>query len=338
MKNSLLILSILLFFTACSPKISITTLQSSKVNNANIRQLAVVKFKNDAIGQTSSIEAQLANITFNQEPYFTLIQREELDLILKEKKLNDSALVDLDDLNDIRGLTQVKAFLMGEVVNSTMYKKVYFKRVQDFQRCLAYDKNKQCIQFPMILKRCQTNDYSVQTQIKVVEVITSDILFTQTYKENDTLSSCDGAFLPSKEQHNTYLANLIAKKISKDLAPHYQTKYVTLLDELDISVSDNQELQFENALALLKQERYVTANEILQQLNFETNEQSLVILYNLALSYEALNEIEKANKLYIKAEQKSLKIGVIEEISEAIVRTQKTMHEKELVKKLLNSN
>lgn len=339
MKNSLLLLFIVLFFVACTPKVAISTLQSSKVNNSSIRQLTVIKFKNDTIGQTSSIESQLANVTFNNEPYFTLIQRNNLELILNEKKLNDSALVDLENLNDIRGLTQVKTFLMGEVLNSTMNKKVYFKSEKNYQYCLEYNKSKQCIKYPIVLKRCQTNDYNVQTQIKVVEVITSDILYTQTYKETDSISQCDGInFLPSKEEHNAYLARLIAKRVSKDLAPHYVTRQVNLLDEPDVKLSKVQETQFENGLELLKQKRFETANTILQALNDQTNEQSFVILYNLALSYEALNEIKIAYQLYKQAEQISLSIGVVEEISEAILRTQKSLQEEEITNKLLNSN
>ncbi|PKN13918.1 MAG: hypothetical protein CVU67_08385, partial [Deltaproteobacteria bacterium HGW-Deltaproteobacteria-24] len=70
MKNTLLLFVLALFFTACTPKVSLQTLQAPKVTHPSIRQLAVMDFKNDTIGQASSIETLLAQVTFEQKPYF----------------------------------------------------------------------------------------------------------------------------------------------------------------------------------------------------------------------------------------------------------------------------
>ncbi|MFA6788428.1 MAG: CsgG/HfaB family protein [Arcobacteraceae bacterium] len=338
MKNGLLLLFITLFFTACAPKISIKSLHSSQLHNPNIRQLAVLNFKNDTIGQSSSVESLLSNLIIENKPYFTLVQRENLNLILNEKKLNDSALVEIDDLSNLRGLTEVKTFLLGDVIHSTMYQKVYYRTEKNYQQCLEYNKNKQCIRFPIVYTRCQTNDYSVQTQIKLVEIITSDILFSQTYTESDSITYCsmNSNYFPSKQEHNAYLAQLIAQRILKDIAPHYVTFKVALLEDLDIYTTKEVVQQFENALELLKQGRFDKAQGLLEDLNNKMHAESYVILYNLALCYEALNQIEHAHLLYQKAEDISLKKEIVEEISEAIVRTAKNIEEYKKANKLLN--
>lgn len=338
MKNTLFLLFITLFFTACAPKISIKSLHSSKLNNPNIKQLAVLNFKNDTVGQSSSIESLLSNLIIENKPYFTLVQRENLNLILNEKKLNDSALVEIDDLSNLRGLTEVKTFLFGEVIHSNMYQKVYYKTEHNYQQCLEYNKNKQCIRFPLVYTRCQTNDYSVQTQIKLVEIVSSDILFSQNYVENDSITYCNmnSNYFPSKQEHNAYLAQLIAQRILKDIAPHYVTFKVALLEELDIDTTKEVTKQFENSLELLSQGRFDKAQSLLEELNVKTRNESYVILYNLALCYEALNQIEQANVLYQKAEDISLRKEIVEEISEAIVRTTKNIEEYKKANKLLN--
>ncbi len=337
MKNTLLLFVLALFFTACTPKVSLQTLQAPKVTHPSIRQLAVMDFKNDTIGQASSIETLLAQVTFEQKPYFTLVQRKDLDLILNEKKLNDSALVELDNFDETRGLTQVKTLLQGEVLQSTLHQKVYFKSEKNYQHCLEYNKNKECIKFPVTLVRCQTNDYHVQTQIKIVEVISSDILFSKTYQERQSLSQCNnGAFLPSKQEYNTQLAQNIAQKILKDLAPHYVRIKVPILEDIDILLNKTQLQHFENALELLNQERFTVAKLLLEELNAQIEGISYVILYNLALCYEALHDVNRANTLYHEAELKSLKKGVIEEISNAIIRTDQTLKEEAKTNKLLN--
>lgn len=337
MRNSLLILFIVLFFTACASKITVKSLHSSKFSNPNIKQLSVLNFKNDSVGQASSIESLLSNLKIENKPYFTLVQRENLDLILNEKKLNDSALIEIDDLSNLRGLTEVKTFLFGEVLNSTLYQKVYYKTETNYQQCLEYNKNKQCIRFPLQYTRCQTNDYSVQTQIKLVEIVTSDIIFSQTYTQSDSITYCNmnSNYFPSKQEHNAYLAQLIAQDILKDIAPHYVTFRVTLLEDLDIDASNEIEQQFENSLTLLSQGRFEKAKELLENLNTQIKGQSYAILYNLALCYEALNEIQQANHLYQQAENVSLKKEIVEEISQAIVRTSKNIEEYEKVNKLI---
>jgi len=336
MKSTLLLFFLALIFTACTPKVSVQTLQAPKITHPSIRQLAVMDFKNDTISQASSIETLLANVTFEQKPYFTLVQRKDLDLILNEKKLNDSALVELDNFDETRGLTQVKTLLQGEVLQSTLHQKVYFKSEKNYQHCLEYNKNKECIKFPITLVRCQTNDYHVQTQIKVVEVISSNILFLQTYQEKQSLSQCNnGVFLPSKQEYNTQLAQRIAQKVLKDLAPNYITIKVSVLEKIDITLSKPQLQHFENALELLSQERFTAAKTLLEELNTQTKALSYVILYNLALCYEALHDVIRANNLYHEAEIKSLNSGVIEEISNAIIRTDKTLKEEARTSKLI---
>lgn len=337
MKNILLLLLLSLFFTACSPKVTIQTLQAPKITHSSIRQLAVMDFKNDTIGQAASIEAHLAQVRFDEKPYFTLIQRKDLDLILNEKKLNDSALVELDNFDDTLGLTQAKTLLQGEVLQSNVHKQIYFKSEKNYQSCLEYNKNKECIRFPIKLIRCQNNDYHVQTQIKIVEVVSSDILFIETYNEHKTLSQCHNShLLPSKQEYNTQLAQRIAQRVLKDLAPYYKTMKVSVLEDVDIDLTKIQKQHFENALELLDQERFSAAKLLLETLNHETKGISYVILYNLALTYEALQDITLAHTLYQEAEIKSLSYGIIEEISNAIIRTEKALVEINKTNKLID--
>ncbi|MFA7083553.1 MAG: CsgG/HfaB family protein [Arcobacteraceae bacterium] len=337
MRKLLFLFGVLLLFSGCSSKITLDVLRASKVNNPSIKQLAIMNFKNDTIGQASSIESQLSSLILHEKPYFTLVQRSDLNILLEEKKLNDSALVDLDNINDFRGLTQVKTFLMGEVLQSTLHKNVYFKSEKNYQHCLEYNKNKECIRFPVRLIRCQTNDYMVQTQIKAVEVVSSNILYSQTYTQTDSITQCDDVnYLPTKEEHNHYLGQLIAQKILKDLAPHYVQIKVSLLEDVEIPLSKTQEQFFKNALTLLTQNRYEQAKTLLEDLNEQTQEQSYVILYNLALCYETLHSIDLAFKTYEMAEKQTLNKEVVKEISEALTRVKQVLLEKEKINKLIH--
>lgn len=111
---------------------------------------------------------------------------------------------------------------------------------------------------------------------------------------------------------------------------------VSVLEDVDIDLTKIQKQHFENALELLDQERFSAAKLLLETLNHETKGISYVILYNLALTYEALQDITLAHTLYQEAEIKSLSYGIIEEISNAIIRTEKAVVEINKTNKLID--
>lgn len=336
MKKSLLFLSLLLFFTGCAPKVTITSLQSSKVDNPSSRQLSVLEFKQDKIGQRASIIAELSKLKIENKPYFTLVERDNLKEILKEKRLNDSALVDIKDFSSIKGLTQVKAFLTGEVLHSRVQRRHYNKIVNNYNRCAQYNKDKECIRYSKIFMHCQTNTYSVLTQIKLTEAESAHVIFSERYLEEETQSACGSqrTLLDSKSTRNAVLAQKIAQRVLKDIAPSYMTFSVTLLEDLDKELTTSQENRFANALKMLENSHYKKAQELLMQLHYEVP-QSFVILYNLGITFEALNNLNEALKLYIQAEELAIKKEVREEISEAILRTKHNQNERNKVKNLI---
>lgn len=336
MKKSLLFLSFLLFFTGCAQKVTITSLQSSKVNNPSSRQLSVLEFIQDNVGQRASIISELAKLKIEGQPYFTLVERDNLEAILKEKRLNDSALVDIKDFSTIKGLTQITAFLTGEVIHSRMQRRHYNKVVNNYNRCAQYNKDKECIRYAKIFMHCQNNTYSVLTQIKLTEVESAQVIFSERYLEEDSQSACgsERTLLDSKSTRNAVLAQRIAKRVLKDIAPSYRTFSVILLEEMDQEMTTSQENRFENALKMLQNNHYSKAQELLMQLHREIPN-SYVVLYNLALSYEALNEFEKAMDFYTQAEKFAMEDELPEEIPDAILRIKHNQNERNKVKNLI---
>lgn len=330
-KSLLLVLSLgwVLFFTGCAPKVKIQSLHSSQVASPSSKQLAIFPFKNDKVSQSSSIAAVFSQHTIYNKPYFQLVERENLQKLLAEKRLNDSALVDIEDFSSIKGLTQAKSFLFGEVQNSSLKKHVYTQVVNNYNRCVQYNKENTCIRYAKIFRQCQTNTYSLLTYIKLVEVESAHVLFSKNYQEDKTIEACGNSRvqLPSKTETNTLLAQKIALHVLKDIAPTYIALTIPLLDDLDVDLNDKEEQDFENALTLLQNKRFEISQELLHSLNQKTAYNSYVILYNLGITYEAMNQLEKALELYKKAEYLSLKEEVLEEISQAILRVTHNLNE-----------
>ena len=163
-------------------------------------------------------------------------------------------------------------------------------------------------------------------------------MFTDTYRESSEHAQCDdqSTVLPSKQDENTKLAGKIAQKLMVDIAPSYVYFWVTLLEDPDLEYNDMQKKLLENSLVMIDQKRIEKANELLKKLNQSLGGQSYVALYNLAITEEALGNVEEALKLLQMAENTAMNLGEInEEISTAITRTKKNLAELEKANKQL---
>lgn len=340
MKNILtfsIIIIIALFINGCSQKTQIKAIKSGKILDNNIKYIGVSNFKNDNVSQSSQIDSAISSVSINGKKYFNLVDRKNIKKVMSEKRLNDSGLVDLVNSNSSTGLTQMKSLVTGDInINSISTLKFQEERT-DFTTCIESYKKKgktYCKKYKKYQVNCQTNQYNLQTKIKIIKIEYSSTLFAKTYKTKSNYTHCsdDKNILPNKRTENTRLAGIIANKLILDIAPSYIYFNVTLLDDVDIELNDKQKHIFKNALTMIKQKRIKKANQMLSKLNNQLNQKSFVVLYDLAITYESLGDIQKAYQLLEKAENISLESGdMIEEISIAIKRVKKNIVEKQKV-------
>lgn len=322
-----------LLFTSCSQKVTIKAIKAPKVLDKAIKNISISRFKNDNISQRSQISSEIYHIKINNQSYFNLINRNNLDEILKENKLNDSGLVNINADNTI-SLEQSEVLLKGEVLISDLSSNYFREKRVDYNSCIkvSIDKkgNKYCSQYRKYNVRCQTNTYTVNTEIELIKITSSKVLFLKNYEEKTTYSKCfdQSYILPSKQSENSKLAKLIAKRIIKDIAPSYEYFSATLLDSPDINYTKENENLLENALTLIENNRIEKASLLLNILNNNTHYKSYVSLYNYALTREVLGELELALKYYKQAEDISIKNDMNDEIFKAILRVENSLKEK----------
>ena len=332
------ILTISTLFIACSSKINVKAIKASKINDNSVRNITVTNFQNDTIYQSEQIDSALGNVIIDGKKYFTLIDRKNINIILKEKELNDSGLVDFVNQNQEEGLKEVKSILTGKVILNDLSSSSYYENRTNYNKCIkSYHKNgkKYCSKYFKYTVSCKANLYSVKTKIKILKVSNSKIIFTNTYLKSKKYTHCmdDKNILPSKNKINTKLANLISSDIIHDIAPSYINFKVKLLDSIDIDITSNQKNKFKIAIKMIELNRIKKANKILKDLNTQLNSKSVVILYDLAITYESLGNLNIAYNLLKRAEDIAIsKSNVIEEISIAIKRIETNIKEKHKAK------
>jgi hypothetical protein len=326
-------------FVGCSQKIQIKAIKSAKVNDSFIKNIGVSSFKNDYISQASQIDSAISNVIIDGKKYFNLIDRKYIYQVISEKKLNDSGLVDLINDNNSEGLSQMEVLLVGEVNLDTVSSSKFVEERTDYTTCKKQYTNKgktYCIQYRNYNISCKANLYNVKTKIKLIKISNATTIFANTYDETITYKHCldDKNILPNKKKVNSDLAQKIANRVIKDIAPYYVYFEVSLLDDIDIQLKDKEAKLFDNALTLIrKHKRIRKANEILTKLNNRLKGRSYVTLYNLSITEESLGNLDKAYNLIKKAENIALKKDkIIKEIIIAIKRIENSIEERKKVK------
>ena len=308
----LLILSAFIL-TACTPKITVKSLHPSSMPNEKLHVLHIEEFENDQIEQRLKVEEELSNITIKQKRIF---------------KLKDNAI-------------NVDAIITGKVLESSLNYDIYYKKSHE-KKCRVYKYNEtkkinECISYHYKIIPCEERDYKVRTQIRVLEPKNETILFSKIYKETKHVNECFNeynyafrSFHRDKYEVNTKLASYIAKDILNDISPHYEYYKLEIIKDLNenLKYTSLQEDRFKNSVKQIEDKQLLLAQNNLFKLNREFKNKSWEVLYNLAITYEALYNLEKAKNYYIMAFEEAIKEEDKTFINYSIKRVQNNLEQK----------
>ncbi len=325
---------LLLIFSGCTPKISIKTLQAPQIINPNTKKMAVIPFENDTIGQTQAIINELNSIYIDGIKYYTLLDQSSIDTLIQEKKLGN-----VDSFRVYSGSTQAKSILIGKVLEQNISYYNYVKEDIDYDYCIKFEHTKdrdkrnerKCVKYATFYIPCTKQTYDVTTNIQVINIEDSSILFSKNYTSQDSYSTCQDVryVLPNPNRVFSKLTNKIAQNFMSDITPTHRYISIETIDSLDIKATKPQEQQFEKAIDAIENNNIPFAKDILDQLNIELSNSSATVLYNLGLCYEALGDKDTANSIYTLAMHKSIEYNSI--IDQAVKRTADQLYlEKEI--------
>ena len=310
----LILLFTLVLISGCTPKITVKSLHPSQMPNEKLHVLHIEEFENDKLHQKEKIEEKLSNIVINQKKVFKL----------KDNHLN------------------IDAIITGKVLESTLNYDVYYKKSLD-KRCRVYKYNEktkkdECISYYYKHIPCENRDYKVRTQIKVLSAKDEIVLFSKIYEKTKHVNECYEhynyalrSFHRDKYEVNTKLASKIADEILNDISPHYRYYDLEIIKDLDnknLKFTQKQEDRFKNSAKQIEDRQLLLAQNNLFKLNREFKNKSWEVLYNIALTYEATNYLEKAKNYYIMAFKQAIEDDNKALINNSIKRVQRNLEEK----------
>ena len=313
--NIFILALISVFISACSTKrLTIKSLHPSKIEKEKIYTIRVDRFYRDDVNQTISLEDRIENKVIDGKRIFKL-QNTDFG---------------------------TDAIVTGDVLNSSIRYDTYYRTEVDYSRCRYYryderNRSRHCMEYVIRQIPCENREYNVTTNINIIKPITKEVLFSKTYDKSSFENVCFDTPFPFYRttanifRMNSQIADKISQDIVDDISPHYVYYNINIIEELD---DDNKlytkehETRFEKAVDLIVNKYLDLAKIELDLLDKELNGQSFEINYNLALIYEASNQLEMANKLYRNAKTLTLDIKYLDLIDYGINRTSINLEEK----------
>ena len=321
----LLLFLITVLLTGCAQKVTVKALEPAEINGAaDTKLIAVTPFHQDRVNLADKIEASISKQRIDGKPYFTVINRTDINKVIKEQKLQNSGLIDESTAVEVGNLVSAQAIISGSVDQPTLHDDFYYV---ERTKCKGKGDARKCWKVKV---SCQKRTVALSAQIRMINVTTGSIIYADNVHRQRQWRRCadDTNTLPSKQAAALSLANAIAYNFAYKLTPHYRSISVTLLEDPDLDYSDYQERLLENALLYIEHSRDDKAEQLLRRLLESTASQSYVPFYNLGVIYESRRNFTEAQHYYKAADD--LTIEPVEEINLAVNRIQ-TLIEKEKI-------
>lgn len=319
-KNLILVSLVALFFSACTQQVAIKALQPAEVARmANNKDVAVTSFRRDNLNLSSKIESALSSKIIDGKPFFKLVSRKNINKIIAEQKLQANGLIDTKSSISIGTMTGAKAIINGEISSRTMNDSNYWV---ERRKCVP---NTKCKKTYVKKIRCKKRVIGLGAALNIVDTSLGEVIYSKSFTPTKTYTSCQdrSSTLPTKRQGLETLATQIANEFTSKLAPYYITFKVSLMEDVEFDVTDKQKQNLKNALEFIKLKRYEKSLKILTMLSDELQGKSYAVLYDLALTTEALGDLQGALDLYKLAEDTAG--GPNKLISTSIGRVQSTI-------------
>ncbi|MGX9463442.1 CsgG/HfaB family protein [Shewanella sp. A14] len=316
-----------------TPQIPVSQLKPARELSAKrMKRIAVIHDQRKPLAG-SILETNLTNIKLNNSPYFTLVERSQIDSIIKEQKLNDGMLTN--------SATRIK---LGKLTGAdTLINAGYSAKVDSSRYS---EKRSKCVQKGDNWYKCKkTQSYSVsctkKTAVvildpKAVSVESGQIIFSNHYSEIAESKVCNDsndAQRTDEELVGSALAR-VADELKSDLAPFTLTTKVDLMDGDSSDMPNDAEKMFDMGIEFVQEGMYENACQMFSKAQTKYSS-SIAITYNNAVCAEFLADVEMADAFYSKATTMTDDIDELKLVMEGETRIKQRLIDTQILNELV---
>jgi tetratricopeptide (TPR) repeat protein len=339
----IILIGVFLLINGCATKIPITMLQPAEYHEASLtKTVAVLPFSGQGGQQiTSEVEGVLGSINIDGKNYFTLVDRNALDKIMKEMKLGQSGMVDANTAAEVGKLIGAQGIYTGAVTQNNSTEGPYTEPRQECtqyaQKCDAKGNCSQgnCLNWRNYNVNCVKRSGYFAFTPKLIEVQTGKIIYTRDINGSATSNGCsDGT--PAKSGSELIGQSIAMAKVGfrNDIAPRYITREVKLMDSTDGISSSAAKDKLKLGIDYAGKKRMDAACELWGEADTIASN-SASITYNLGVCAESRGDMAAALPLYKKADKLLGKPN--DDITLALVRVTEAIKNQEKLKAQLKN-
>lgn len=326
------VLMIFLIINGCAIKVSTKITSPARYQEAtSLRKVAVLDIEGD-FGKrvTSAMENVLTNATISENPYFTVIDRQNLDKILSEQNFQSSGLIDESSMVKFGKIIGAEGIYTG--IANMSYDDSNF--TENRTKCTRTNKKGKCTNWSDYKVVCIKRTLMLSIIPKLINVSAGNVVYTNLIEKSVSDSRCSdssSALLSSEELLSKALKYAMSQ-FRKDVAP-YETKVLIKVLENNDGISDEEGKKLlKSSLEFAKNDRIDRACKLWEH-GILKSPMSVAFNYNYGICLEIDEDLENALLYYKKADRLSLK--PIKQINEALIRIQNLIKNREKLKKQL---
>ncbi|TSA47113.1 MAG: hypothetical protein D4R56_02685 [Deltaproteobacteria bacterium] len=298
-------------FAGCATQIRLNMLLPADYHEASLtKTVAVLPFGGPGgAAAAAEFEAVLGGINIDNKPYFTLVDRSSIDKTISELKLAQSGLVDAEAAAKIGGLVGAQGIYAGVVTQAAWNDSPYKETRQDcVQREIKRDDKGRtyegsCIRWRNHQVSCIKRVAGFACSPKLIEVRTGRILYAQNLSGSADASGCeDGKPLPGGQELLQKAKEIAKAEFRKDVAPHYVTKEISLMDDTGGMTSTEAKDKLKRGIEYAAKGRMDQACEFWGESRI-LSPSAPSVLYDLGICAESRGDFEAALKLYREADK-----------------------------------
>lgn len=298
-------------FAGCTTQIRLNMLLPADHHEASLtKTVAVLPFGGpDGTATAAEFEAVLGGINIDNKPYFTLVDRSSIDQTISELKLAQSGLVDAGTAARIGGLVGAQGIYAGVVTQAGWHDSPYKETRQEcVQRETKRDDKGRtsegnCIRWRNHQVSCIKRVAGFACSPKLIEVRTGRILYAQNLSGSADASGCeDGKPLPGGPELLHRAREIAKAEFRKDVAPHYITKEIALMDDTAGMTSTEAKDKLKRGIEYAAKGRMDQACELWGESRI-LSPSAPSLLYDLGICAESRGDFEAALKLYREADK-----------------------------------
>lgn len=333
-----LILIVSALLGCAPPSLKTTALLPARAHEASLlKEVAVLPFdgpggKNFA----AEIEGTLAGINIGDRQYFSLVDRTKIDRLIEELNFSQSALMDPGNVARLGKLVGARGIYTGSITlsrsNDNRYQEERTRCASEVTKKNEKGKEyRECVRWVKYNVSCTSRVASFAATPKLLEVETGRIVYASNISGTARSSACEDSPRPLVS-HSELLEQ--AKQQAKhsfraDVAPHYVTVSVQLMDSTDGMTSREAERLFKQGLEFAKNNRLDRACELWGEAR-ALSQPTAALLYDLGICSEITGDLEQALDLYRKSDRLLTKPD--DKITAALGRVSKAIQDRRKIK------